>query len=534
MDKEVKTTKVRVAGLRCQAGLEQDIEQIISDTLLVDRDKIKRVQILRKAVDARQDRIDFVYTVAAEIKTDEPTLKQLTVKEEVSLFTETEPYIPFAIINLKKRPVIIGSGPAGLFAAVTLLERGVKAIVIERGQRISDRTETVNRFWKEGSINPESNMFFGEGGAGTFSDGKLTTRIKSSLKQKVLETLVEAGAPSDILYLSKPHLGTDNLQKIVRNIVDKLADRGVEFRFNTKAEDIVIEQNTVKAVAVKSELVETETVFLATGHSARDVHSLLLSKGVCMEAKGFAAGLRIEHPQGFVDEVQLGRWKNHKELTPADYFLSFQDKKTSRGVYTFCMCPGGYVVGCSSGRGELCTNGMSFYDRSSSFANAAIVVTVSPDDLQGKDVLKGLEFQTFIERQVFEAGGGNFFAPVQRAEDFIKGAAWDINATVSCSYRPGIKRANMQLILPEFISEPIKRALKHFDKKFPGFLREGLLIGAETRTSSPVRIKRNSPNLHSENIKGLIPVGEGSGYAGGIMSSAVDGIKAAMMFDTEA
>jgi len=413
-----------------------------------------------------------------------------------------------------------------------LLDRGARPIIIERGERIAHRVCAVEAFWSRGSLNSESNVLYGEGGAGTFSDGKLTTRIKSSLKREVLKALAEYGAPSEILYLSKPHVGTDLLRKIIPCMVDDLKCRGADFIFNTALRDIQIDQGQVRAVTAGSERHKTRHLFLAAGHSARDVYMLLHAKGVRLEAKGFAVGLRIEHPQELINARQFGLRGTSLAPCPADYFLTFSDQQSRRGVYTFCMCPGGVVIGCASASGQLCTNGMSAHQRDSGWSNAAVVVTVLKEDFCGAHQLAGVEFQERLENRAFQLGGGCYHAPAQRAVDFVSGKASQASGpSIVCTYRPGITEANLSGLLPESIHGALCRALRAFDRRMPGFVSEGVLVGVETRSSSPVRIVRDAGSFQALGVRGLIPIGEGSGYAGGIMSSAVDGMRAALSFD---
>lgn len=533
MAKEKKKETIRIINVRHPANKTADLKTLVGKSLGLSGDAIENVSILRRSTDARQERIDFVYTLSASVEVGKAVLDKILQRKDVEVYSEKEIKKPFKTTDLKTRPVIVGCGPAGLFTAITLVERGARPIVIERGQRIKQRVKTVESFWNDGKLDPESNTLFGEGGAGTFSDGKLTTRIKSRLKEKVFKEFVKAGADDEIVYLSKPHLGTDRLREIIPHIVEDLQQRGVEFLFNTPVSDIKIEREHVKGIVAGRDFIKTEHIFLATGHSARDIYRLLNKKGVRLEPKGFAVGLRIEHPQEFIDKTQLGTRAGTKQIGPAEYFLSYKDKDSGRGVYTFCMCPGGYVIGCSSSYGQLCTNGMSTYRRNSPWANAAVVVTVRPDDFSGASVLKGIEFQGQLEKNAFIMGGKNYFAPVQHATDFVKGKKEQLTGKgFACSYRPGTIHSDLRNLLPEFITEPLRRGLRQFEQKMPGFIDEGLLIGIETKTSSPVRIVRNLKNFNVPGVKGLIPVGEGSGYAGGIVSSAVDGIQAAMQFDS--
>jgi uncharacterized FAD-dependent dehydrogenase len=380
-----------------------------------------------------------------------------------------------------------------------------------------------------GELKPESNMYYGEGGAGTFSDGKLTTRMKSDLKDRVLREFIDAGAENDIAYISRPHLGTDKLRKIIPNIIEKLISKGVDFLFNTKVQDIIIEQGRVKGLVANNNLINTENIFLGTGHSSFEIYNLLKNKNILLDSKGFAVGFRIEHPREFIDRRQHGKFSGNKYLGAADYYLAYKDKKTGKGVYSFCMCPGGHVVGCSSSNAALCTNGMSKFARDNDFSNAAIVVSISPDDLEGDDPLKGFSFIHNLEKSAYELGGGNFTAPVQNAVDFMNSNVTD-QLIRDTSYRPKVKCADLNTCFDDRIASILKRGLQDFNNKIPGFIDEGILFGVETRTSSPARIVRDRVHYNAVGIEGLFPIGEASGYAGGIMSCAVDGIKAAESF----
>ncbi len=523
---------VKIKNVRRPVHDSATLEYILEKKFGLSQDSIQNIRILRRSTDARQKRIDFVYTLAVTLFAGQQAFNHLLNQKDIEIYKEETTQKLTRAKKCASRCIIIGCGPAGLFAALTLVQRGCKPIVIEQGERIYQRIKTVDAFWNQGKLKPTSNTLFGEGGAGTFSDGKLTTRITTPLKKKVLEFFADAGADSEILYLSKPHLGTDRLRNIIPCMVDILQSKGATFLFNTRVSDIYIEDGHVTGVCADGNHMGAETVFLATGHSARDMFAVLHKRGIKLEAKPFAIGLRIEHPQEFIDKALLGTWAGNTVLGPADYFLACKDSKSRRGVFSFCMCPGGYIIGCSSSEDTLCTNGMSTYKRNSTWANAAVVTTVTPEDFLGSSVLKGIEFQLLLEKKAFSMGGKKYYAPAQRAIDFMQPAAQQVSHPVkSCSYRPGTSDQDLRKLLPDFLREPLQNGLKHFDKKIPGFISEGSLVGIETRTSSPVRVLRDSSNYNCKGIKGLIPIGEGSGYAGGIVSSAVDAIKAAMYFD---
>ncbi len=532
MDKTLQKHTLRIINIRHGADQDITLREVVADCLCMPQPGISHIKILRRATDARQKRLDIVYTVAVTVMADQAVLQRLLARPDIS--EHQEPELPvFIKARCGTRPIIIGSGPAGLFAALTLVERGIPPIIIERGERISSRAKTVDLFWKQGLVNPESNVLYGEGGAGTFSDGKLTTRTKSPHKELVFRTLVAMGADPAIAFDGKAHIGTDRLQKIIPALVDELQRRGADFLFETRVSDIAIEQGRVTGLTAGGRFFPAEAVFLATGHSSRDMYRMLHDRGAQIAPKGFAVGLRIEHEQRFIDTAMFGHWAQHPALGSADYFLSYKDGQSGRGVYSFCMCPGGFVIGCATHDGELCTNGMSTWSRDAGRANAALVVTLRDNDFVAEGPLGGIVFQERLEKAAFLAGGGNFFAPAQTAADFVSAAcpSGDVRDK-PCSYAPGIRTTDLGSLLPEFISAPLRRAICAFDKKMPGFMQEGLLIGIETRTSSPVRLVRSSRTYHSTTVRGLVPIGEGSGYAGGIVSSAVDGIQGALHFDT--
>jgi uncharacterized protein len=518
--------RLKITGLRLGATDEPAVREALARALGVAPEHIQTVRILRRSLDARQRMLVYEYSLVADICFADEEFKRVRADSRVSLYQE-EPLPVGTRLSLKQRPVIVGCGPAGLFAAVGLVERGCPALVIERGGRISERVEAVQAFWKRGELNPESNVVFGEGGAGTFSDGKLTARGSSPFQQRVLEELVACGADSAILYDTRAHVGTDRLRRVIPALVARLQQQGVEFRFNTRLDDSVIEKGRVCGVRIGGEQLETGLVVLALGHSARDTVRMLAKRGMCIQPKGFAVGARIEHPQELVDHAMRRSESARSAYGAADYALKFTDTASGRGVYSFCMCPGGIVIGCSSQPQTLCVNGMSFSNRAGSRANAAIVVTIAPDDFGTCDPLGGIAFQEHIERLAYAAGVDGYYAPAQRAEDFMKGRASTVLPCEDISYTPGVTPGDLASVLPAFIVEPLRRALAAFDKKIPGFVKQGILIGVETRTSSPVRMLRDPDTFHASGIAGLVPVGEGAGYSGGIVSSAVDGLRAA-------
>jgi len=526
-----ETTTLKITGLRHPVFKPSNLKVIAARRLKVPPSAIQSLKVLRRATDARQRRVDFVYTVLVQLHVAPRQTVIMLQQPGVTRYQEHQFCAP-ALSQSMLRPIIVGCGPAGLFAALTLVERGMRPIVFEQGERISERTRRVERFWRRGTFHPLSNVLFGEGGAGTFSDGKLTTRIKSPLKEKVLTTLIAYGAPEEIAYVARPHIGTDRLRSIIPAMVDDLQHKGVDFYFSTPVTDLEIQQGRIVSV-IAHEKIPVQYVFWASGHSSRDSYRMLRMKGALFERKGFAIGLRIEHPQEFINQAIMKGKKNDPRVLPASYTLTYKDPASGRGVYSFCMCPGGKIIACADTSDGLWTNGMSTYQRQTPWANAALVVTVQPRDFMGSDPFSGIEFQTMLERQAYTFGGGGFKAPVQLAADFISDSPL-INPCEhrACSYRPGITVADLRSLLPVWIRDPLQRALRAFDEKIPGFVSEGILVGIETRTSAPLRIVRDPVCFHALGIQGLIPIGEGSGYAGGIMSSAVDGIQAALAFDS--
>jgi uncharacterized FAD-dependent dehydrogenase len=409
---------------------------------------------------------------------------------------------------------------------LTLARKGIPVLLLERGKIVSERLADVRSFWEKGRLDPESHVHFGEGGAGTFSDGKLTSRVKNPYAGWVKRILVDMGAPADVLVDARPHIGTDRLREVVVNLRNRLGEMGCEVRFGARVTDFITDGGRLVGIVVNgSEEIRAGHLLLATGQSADDTYERLAGNGVALAPKPFAMGLRVEHPQEAINRIQYGRWAGHPDLPPADYYLTARIKAMDRSVYSFCMCPGGLVIGCSAREGGVITNGMSRFRRDSPYANSAVVVNVRTEDLGGEGPLAGLAFRGRWERLAFVAGGGDYSAPVERLTGFLadgKGAPVE-----ACSVRPGFRNAALREVLPPFVAEALKRGFAEFERKMPGFItREATLIGVETRTSSPVRVIRGE-NGQSITMAGLFPCGEGAGYAGGIVSSALDGIRAA-------
>lgn len=500
----------------------------IAEHLGLSRDEILSLRVVRRSLDARRERPPrFVYVADVSLKDEARVLER--AGEGVKVRPLEEETVPgrFSVNRAPaERPVVIGSGPAGLFAALTLASRGVPVLILERGKPVQERVADTAAFWRRGLLNGESNVHFGEGGAGTFSDGKLTTRLKSRDIDGVKTTLVEMGAPSEILTDAKPHVGTDRLRDVVVRLRQRLMDLGCEVRFNAPVTDILVHGNRLEGVVVKGdEEIKTRHVVLAIGQSAVDTYEKLRERGVHLAVKPFAIGLRVEHPQELINRIQYGKWWPHRNLPPAEYVLTAKVPGTDRSVYTFCMCPGGQVIGCSSAEGEVVTNGMSLYRRGGPYANSAVVVNVRTDDVATESPLGGIAFRRRWEERAFLLGGGGYFAPAQRLTDFVAGReSRDLGPT---SFMPGVKPAPLKEVLPPFVFRSLQAGLLIFNQKMPGFLTaEAHLLGVETRTSSPVRIVRGEDG-QSVTVSGLYPCGEGAGYAGGIMSSALDGIRAA-------
>ena len=509
---------------------ETSIKTTILKKLQISSEALISYSIFKRSYDARKkEEIVLVYILDVET-TQEKSLLQRFKKDPHVMVTPSMSYSPVAQApqHLTNRPIVIGTGPCGLFAALMLAQMGFCPIVLERGKAVKERTADTFGFWRKKGFNPESNAQFGEGGAGTFSDGKLYSQVRDSQHhgRKVLTELVKAGASPEILYVNKPHIGTFKLVGIVEKMRANIESLGGEIRFQSRVEDIHIEKGQVRGVTLANgEYIRSDHVVLAVGHSARDTFEMLFERGVYMEAKPFSIGFRVEHPQSLIDRCRFGAQAGHKLLGAADYKL-VHHCSNGRSVYSFCMCPGGLVVAATSEPGRVVTNGMSQYSRNERNANSAIVVGITPDDYPGHP-LAGIEFQRRLEERAFELGGGTYEAPGQLVGDFIADRPSQALGTVRPSYTPGVHLGDLSSSLPSYAIEAIREALPAFDKQIQGFaMNDAVLTGVETRTSSPIRIKRNE-NGQSINIVGLYPAGEGAGYAGGILSAGIDGIKVA-------
>ena len=502
---------------------DDELIKYICKKFSINIDDILEWHILKKSIDARnKNDIHYLYNIAIKFKSENKYKK----------FKDYEFPIPNIIVNCNKnfRPVIVGAGPAGLFSALTFIKNGIKPIIIEQGKTVEERQNDVNLFLKTGKLNTNSNVQFGEGGAGTFSDGKLTSGINNPLCNIVLQDFYKFGAPKQILYLSKPHIGTDNLIKIIRNIRNYIIKNGGEFLFNSKVVDFSIKNNKVESVTYindgKEYIIPTSNVILAIGHSSRDTFYKVFEKGLNMESKNFSVGVRVEHLQKNINLAQYGD-KTKLKLPPAEYKLAYHDKETGRSCYTFCMCPGGTVMASSSEENTIVTNGMSYFKRDGVNANSAVLVNVTPADFSSSSPLAGIDFQKELEEKAFIAGGKNYFAPIQKLVDFMNNSLSNEVGEVKPTYLPGFTFYNLNLLLPNFVTDTMKKAFVYFDNRLHGFANpDSILTGVETRSSSPVRIIRGE-NFMS-NIEGIYPCGEGAGYAGGIMSASVDGIKCSL------
>jgi len=513
---------------------DADLVRAIRARLQIDADALVGYSVFRRAVDARKSAMAFIYTLDVEIKDEARQRGHLSDERRVSITPDSSyQFVAQAPRNLPRRPVVIGFGPCGLFAALVLAQMGFRPIVLERGKEVRSRTRDTWNFWQHGVLDPESNVQFGEGGAGTFSDGKLYSQIKDPrhIGRKVLEEFVRAGAPPEILYVAKPHIGTFRLVSVVETMRATILALGGEIRFQSRVSEIEIEQHgdgkrQVRGVALADgDYISTDHVILAVGHSARDTFQMLHDRGVHIEPKPFSIGFRIEHPQSLIDRARYGKNAGHPLLGAADYKL-VHHAKNGRSVYSFCMCPGGTVVAAASEPGCVVTNGMSQYSRNERNANAGIVVGITPADYPGHP-LAGIGFQRQWEARAFAAGGADYRAPAQLVGDFLARRASTQLGSVLPSYTPGVRPTDLSECVPPYANDAIRDALPAFDKKIHGFaMSDAVLTAAETRTSSPIRITRDASG-QSLNTRGLYPGGEGAGYAGGILSAAVDGIEIA-------
>ena len=516
---------------------DDDLRSAIVHRLAIAPADLLGFTVFRRGYDARKrSNILFVFTLDVELKDEAAVVNRLKAANNDSHISQTPDtrykFVTQAPADLPTRPVVIGTGPCGLLAGLILAQMGFKPIILERGKAVRERTKDTWGLWRDNKLNPESNVQFGEGGAGTFSDGKLYSQIKDPQHhgRKVLEEFVKAGAPEEIIYVSKPHIGTFRLVKMVEAMRTTITELGGEIRFGSKVELVEIENGQVRAVVLADgERIDAEHVVLAIGHSARDTFQMLHEQGVYIEPKSFSIGFRIEHPQALIDRARFGQNAGNELLGAADYKL-VHHCANGRSAYSFCMCPGGQVVAATSEEGRVVTNGMSQYSRAERNANAALVVNVNPEDFPGDyktNPLAGIDFQRQWESAAYVAGGSNYSAPAQRVGDFLAGRPSTALGDVDPSYQPGVHMTDLSSCVPPYVIEALREAIPAFDKQIRGFaMADAVLTGVETRTSSPIRITRNA-ECQSLNTRGLYPAGEGAGYAGGILSAAVDGIKVA-------
>lgn len=520
---------IRITDYRVAIGDATPLPQLVAKRLRLPVGAVAAVTIVRKAIDARRKQaISFVYTLDVQLHAAESTLVQKLRDARVALVVEPPPEpVFYGRQPLSERPLLVGFGPAGMLAALTLAEHGYRPLVLEQGRDVDRRTAAVADFWRTGRLDPLSNVQFGEGGAGTFSDGKLTTRVNDPRMREVIDRFIAAGAPAEIRYLHKPHIGTDRLRQVVKTIRQQIIARGGEVRFGAKVVDLLLNDGQVSGVILDDgSKLACSVLLLGIGHSARDTYQLLARRGIAMEPKPFAIGVRIEHPQMLIDAAQYGQAAGQPQLSAADYALVYHDQAGGRTAYSFCMCPGGQVVAAASEAGGVVTNGMSLYQRASGIANSALVVNVTPDDCGG-GVLDGIALQRRYEQLAFQLAGGGYLAPAQTVGSFLSGSALLSAALIRPSYRPGVVAASLAQCLPDFVIQTLRRALPDFGRKIRGFDHpEAILSGVETRTSAPLRILRR--DFQSLSVRGLYPIGEGAGYAGGIMSASLDGMNAAL------
>ena len=501
----------------------------IADRLRL-RDDVFSYKILKESLDARRRETPrFSYQVAVAATLSDKQVRALRKDRNITIQGEETPSVPLVPgeARLEGRPIIVGAGPAGLFAAYTLAEHGYAPLLLEQGQAVPERTAQVDRFWQDGTLDLSSNVQFGEGGAGTFSDGKLTSRSKNPLGHRVNAIFAAHGAPEEITYQARPHIGTDLLKGVIVSMREQIIRWGGEVRFGVTAERLLMADGAVRGVETNAGAFYSNVVLLALGHSSRPLFRTLCAQEVAMEVKPFAVGLRIEHPQALIDRVQYRQYAGHPRLGAASYQLTWHDDVRDRGCYTFCMCPGGQVVAAASEARRLVVNGMSYHARDLENANSALLVNVGPQDF-GSGVLDGIAFQERIEEACYRLGGGGYAAPVQTVGDFLRGEATTVLGSVAPSVRPGYVLRDLSRLYPHDITQSLRAAIGGMAGRLHGFDQaDAVLTGAETRSSSPVRLLRDNATRESVNVRGLYPIGEGAGYAGGIVSSAIDGIACA-------
>ena len=520
---QLKVNNVRISLLH-----ECSLEQALCKKLGLSPAALGQVKLLRKAVDARKKQeicLNHHVLVEVDVNKNSRLGKRLLADKDVASYVvPTKESLELGKLPLVAPPVVIGAGPAGLLAALQLAEYGYKPLLLERGKPVAQRVTDVDRFWRTGQFDEASNVQFGEGGAGTFSDGKLTTRVNDPVMAEILQLFVAAGAPENILWEHKPHVGTDKLRAMVTGLSKRICQLGGSIRYEAQVTDFMIEGSSVQGVVLADgERIKAGAVVLACGHSARDTYAMLAQRGIGIVSKPFAIGVRIEHPQELIDRAQYGSFAGNHLLGAADYALVYHTPDKSRTAYSFCMCPGGQVVAAASERGGVVVNGMSMFRRDSGIANSALVVNVSAEDF-GSHPLAGVEFQRRYEGLAFALGGGNYHAPAQNFASFLGQTTPDLTSLVQGSYRPGLTACALDQVLPGYVTDTLRQGIVSFGKKLAGYDDGGaLLTGVETRTSAPVRIERDRVSYVSVTHDLLYPCGEGAGYAGGIMSAALDG-----------
>ncbi len=521
---------IRIINFRVSVTDKRPLQGLLEKKYAPLRGQITALHVVRRAIDARKkENISFVYTVFLDVSDEQIIMQKLHKDKNVSaMIPETPDPIVHGKTALSCRPIVVGFGPSGMLAALYLAKEGYAPLVLERGQDVDTRTADVEAFWQKGEFKENSNVQFGEGGAGTFSDGKLTTRVTHPRLHEIAQYLVDFGAPPEILYKHKPHVGTDILRTMVKRLREQIISLGGEVRFGAQVTDISLSsQGEIESITVNgTEKIPATVVLAGVGHSARDTYEMLFHKGVGMESKAFAIGVRIEHSQEMINQSQYGVDSAELGLGAADYSVVYHDKETGRTAYSFCMCPGGQVVASASEADHLVTNGMSLYARDSGTANSALVVTVGPDDF-GTHPLSGIAFQREWEAKAFALGGKTYKAPVQTVGNFLNPLYKGIPKQYS--YQPGTVVADLHQCLPTYVTSVLERALPYFGKRIKGFDQEDVcMTGVETRTSAPLRIYRDERHM-STTTKGFYPIGEGAGYAGGIMSAALDGVETAIL-----
>lgn len=514
-----------------QIKLSLDEDKALLPAKIIKKLRIKEedlisYHIFKESIDARKEHdVHFTYCIDCKVKNESTILKYK--HKDISKTPDFTYRMPKkGVLGLKNRPIVVGFGPAGMFSALLLAQMGYQPLVFERGGCVEKRVESVEQFWRDGILDTNSNVQFGEGGAGTFSDGKLTARSKDLRVHKVLEELVRFGAPEEILYMAHPHIGTDLLRHVVKNIREEIIRLGGEIHFDTKVEDVQIEQGHIYGVQANGVVYPCERVILAIGHSARDTFYQLMERGVCMHAKSFAVGARIEHPQTLINKAQYKSNAGHPRLGAAEYRLT-HTATNGRGVYTFCMCPGGSVVPSTSTEYGVVVNGMSEHARNQENANSALLVQIRSEDFDN-DPRKLIQFQEELEKKAYQIAGATYQAPAQLVKDFLAHKASTQIGSVKPSYALGVSLCDLHDVLPDYVCEAMKEGIQSFDCKLKGFaMDDAILTGVETRSSSPLRMERRKEDFISVNVEGLYPCGEGAGYAGGIVSAAIDGLRCA-------